>query len=128
MVATTFAVDTPLSVTELVYKYGISGNWLWWSFLSGGMLTTFLFAKLWRRAKIMTDIEFIELRYSGLAAKYLRGIKAIYYGVILNLIIIGWVNLAFSTILMMFFDIQNHHFSANIFREKFSTFFRKSVW
>ena len=64
MVATTFAADTPLAVTEMVGENGISGNWLWWSFLAGGMLTTFFFAKLWRRAGVLTETEFIELRYS----------------------------------------------------------------
>ncbi|MCW8798511.1 MAG: Na+:solute symporter [Prosthecochloris sp.] len=94
MVATTFAADTPLAVTGLVAKHGIAGNWLWWTFVSGGMLTVFFFARLWRRAHILTDLEFIELRYSGPAAKFLRGFKAIYFGLFINAIIIGWVNLA----------------------------------
>ena len=77
MVATTFAADTPLAVTELVGKNGIAGNWLWWNFLFGGMLTVFFFARMWRRANILTDVEFIELRYSGKSAAFLRGFKGI---------------------------------------------------
>lgn len=103
MVATTFAADTPLAVTELVGKSGISGNWLWWSYLAGGMLTTFFFAKLWRRAGVLTEIELIELRYSGKAAALLRGFKAVYLGLVMNVLIIGWVNLAMLTIITEFF-------------------------
>ena len=99
MVATTFAADTPLAVTELVGQNGIAGNWLWWNMMIGGMLTVFFFARLWRRAKILTDVEFIELRYSGKAASFLRGFKAIYLGVFMNCIIMGWVNLALGKIL-----------------------------
>jgi len=106
MVATTFAADTPLAVTELVGKNGVAGNWLWWSFLAGGMLTTFFFAKLWRRAGVLTEIELIELRYAGKPAKILRGFKAIYLGLIMNVLIIGWVNLAMITILQEFFGIE----------------------
>jgi Na+/proline symporter len=108
MVATTFAADTPLAVTELVGQNGISGNWLWWCFLAGGMLTTFFFAKLWRRAGVLTETEFIELRYSGKAAALLRGFKAVYLGLIMNILIIGWVNLAMITIIQEFFgaDLQ----------------------
>lgn len=103
MVATTFAADTPLAVTELVGKNGIAGNWLWWNMLIGGMLTVFFFAKLWRRANILTDVEFIELRYSGKSAAFLRGFKAVYLGVFMNTIIMGWVNLAMMKILMGMF-------------------------
>lgn len=103
MVATTFAADTPLAVTELVGKNGIAGNWLWWNMLIGGMLTVFFFAKLWRRANILTDVEFIELRYSGKSAAFLRGFKSIYLGVFMNTIIMGWVNLAMMKILMGMF-------------------------
>ncbi|ASQ90312.1 sodium:proline symporter [Prosthecochloris sp. GSB1] len=99
MVATTFAADTPLAVTGLVAKHGIAGNWLWWTFVSGGMLTVFFFARLWRRANILTDLEFIELRYSGKAARFLRGFKAIYFGLFINAVIIGWVNLAMYKII-----------------------------
>lgn len=105
MVATTFAADTPLWVTEKVAQHGVSGNWLWWNMLIGGMLTTFFFAKLWRRAEILTELELIEIRYSGKAASFLRGFKAIYMGVFLNAIIIGWVNAALATILVVFFNL-----------------------
>ncbi|RPI14444.1 MAG: sodium:proline symporter [Ignavibacteriae bacterium] len=103
MVATTFAADTPLAVTELVGQNGIAGNWLWWNMLIGGMLTVFFFAKLWRRARILTDVEFIELRYSGKSASVLRGFKAIYLGLFMNCIIMGWVNLAMGKILIGMF-------------------------
>ncbi|HEX2787898.1 MAG TPA: sodium:solute symporter family protein [Ignavibacteria bacterium] len=103
MVATTFAADTPLAVTELVGQNGIAGNWLWWNMLIGGMLTVFFFARLWRRANILTDIEFIELRYSGKLASFLRGFKGIYMGVVMNTIIMGWVNLAMIKILLGMF-------------------------
>ena len=103
MVATTFAADTPLAVTELVGQNGIAGNWLWWNMLIGGMLTVFFFARLWRRAEILTDVEFIELRYSGKPAAILRGFKAIYMGIFMNTIIMGWVNLAMIKILIGMF-------------------------
>jgi len=105
MVATTFAADTPLAVTELVSQGGIAGNWLWWNMLFGGMLTTFFFARLWRRAEILTEVEFIEFRYSGKAAAFLRGFKSIYLGLFMNSIIVGWVNVALIAILRVFFDI-----------------------
>ncbi|MBN1632598.1 MAG: Na+:solute symporter [Ignavibacteria bacterium] len=103
MVATTFAADTPLAVTELVAKNGIAGNWLWWNMLIGGMLTVFFFSRLWRRANILTDVEFIELRYSGKLAAFLRGFKSIYLGVFMNVLIMGWVNLAMMKILLGMF-------------------------
>ena len=106
MVATTFAADTPLAVTEIVYANGISGNWLWWNALIGGMLTTFFFARLWRRAEVLTEVEFISIRYSGPSADFLRGFKAVYLGVIMNVMIMGWVNLAFMGILQEFFNIS----------------------
>ena len=106
MVATTFAADTPLAVTEIVGKNGISGNWLWWNFLIGGMLTTFFFARLWRRAEVLTELEFISIRYSGKAATFLRGFKAVYLGLIMNSIIIAWVNLALMTLIEVFFGIE----------------------
>ena len=99
MVATTFAADTPLAVAGFVAKNGIAGNWVWWTFVSGGMLTVFFFARLWRRAEILTDLEFIELRYSGAAARFLRGFKAVYFGLFINAVIIGWVNLAMFKII-----------------------------
>lgn len=106
MVATTFAADTPLWVTEKIAQHGISGNWLWWNMMMGGMLTTFFFAKLWKRAGILTEPEFIELRYSGKGARWLRGFKAIYLGLFLNAIIMGWVNLAMMRILEVFFELS----------------------
>lgn len=106
MVATTFAADTPLAVTELVGQSGISGNWLWWSFLVGGMLTTFFFARLWRKSGVLTEVELIELRYSGKAASFLRGFKSLYLGVFINVLIIGWVNLAMIAILQVFFGLS----------------------
>lgn len=99
MVATTFAADTPLAVAGFVARNGIAGNWVWWTFVSGGMLTVFFFARLWRRANILTDLEFIELRYSGRAATFLRGFKAVYFGLFINSVIIGWVNLAMYKII-----------------------------
>src|SRR5689334_4088132 len=99
MVATTFAADTPLVVTGLVASNGIAGNWLWWNLVMSGMLTVFLYARLWRRAGVMTDIEFAELRYSGKPAAFLRGFRALYLGLPINCIILGWVNLAMVKIL-----------------------------
>jgi Na+/proline symporter len=107
MVATTFAADTPLAVTELVGEKGIAGNWLWWNFLMGGMLTTFFFARLWRRSGVVTEVELIELRYGGKPAKFLRGFKAVYLGLIMNVLVMGWVNVAFITILKVFFGIDD---------------------
>lgn len=105
MVATTFAADTPLAVTELVATKGIAGNWLWWNFLLGGMLTTFFFARLWRKAGVLTEVELIELRYAGKPAAFLRAFKSVYLGLFLNVLIIGWVNLAMITILEVFFGV-----------------------
>ncbi|MBN8705121.1 MAG: Na+:solute symporter [Bacteroidetes bacterium] len=94
MVATTFAADTPLAITELVAQNGISGNWLWWCMAIGGMMTVFFFAPLWRRAGVLTDLEFTEIRYAGKPAAFLRGFRAVYLGIFMNSIIMGWVNLA----------------------------------
>lgn len=107
MVATTFAADTPLAVAELVGKNGISGNWLWWNMLAGGMLTTFFFARLWRRSDVLTEAELIELRYSGREAAFLRGFKAIYLGLFMNMLIIGWVNVAMISIFKGFFGLSS---------------------
>ena len=101
MVATTFAADTPLAVTGMVAKGGIAGNWLWWSFVASGMLTVFFYARLWRRTGVMTDIEFTEIRYSGKPAAFLRGFRALYLGVPINCIVLGWVNLAMVKILIL---------------------------
>ena len=103
MVATTFAADTPLAVTELVAQNGIAGNWLWWNMVFGGMLTVFFFARLWRRAGILTDAEFVSIRYSGKASQFLRGFRAIYIGIVMNTIVIAWVNLAMVKILQVIF-------------------------
>ena len=99
MVATTFAVDTPLLVTEIVAEDGIAGNWLWWNAAIGGMLTVFFFARLWRRSGVMTDVEFVEFRYSGPVAAWLRGLKAVFFGLLMNVLIIGWVSLAMETVI-----------------------------
>ena len=99
MVATTFAADTPLAVAGLVARDGIAGNWIWWSAAIGSALTVFFFARLWRRAGITTDVEFAELRYSGRPAAVLRGFRALYLGLPINCIIMGWVNLAMAKIL-----------------------------
>jgi Na+/proline symporter len=98
MVATTFAADTPLAVAGLVYRNGIAGNWLWWSFLPSGMMTVFLFARLWRRSGLLTDVQFAELRYAGRPAAVLRGFRAIYLGLLMNCLIIGWVTKAMTSI------------------------------
>jgi len=105
MVATTFPADTPLVVTGIVAKNGIAGNWIWWSFLFSGILTVYFFAKLWRRSEVITDVEFVELRYSGTPAKFLRYFRAIYLSIPINLIIMGWVNLAMVKILSMVLGI-----------------------
>ncbi len=105
MVATTFAADTPLAVTELVATKGIAGNWLWWNMAIGGMLTVFFFARQWRRAGILTDLELIELRYSGKPAAFLRGFRSLYLGLFMNIVIMGWVNVAMASILIGMFGI-----------------------
>jgi SSS family solute:Na+ symporter len=105
MVATTFAADTPLAVTGMVARNGIAGNWLWWNFVASGMMTVFFFSRLWRRSGVMTDVELTELRYAGGAAAFLRGFRALYYGVPINCIILGWVNLAMVKILMLILGI-----------------------
>jgi Na+/proline symporter len=115
MVATTFGADTPLSVTELVAANGIAGNWLWWNMAAGNILTVFFFAKLWRRAEILTDVEFIELRYSGKPAAFLRGFKSVYLGLFMNVIIMGWVNVALAQILKIVFDIPDDRIIFYIF-------------
>ncbi len=105
MVATTFAADTPLAVTELVVQYGVAGNWLWWNMVMSGMLTVFFYARLWRRAGVMTDVEFTELRYGGRPAAILRGFRAAYLALPINLIVMGWVNLAMVEIAAVALDI-----------------------
>ena len=94
MVATTFSADTPNLVTNIVREKGVSGNWTWWAFLLTGMFTVYLYSKLWRRSKVLTDLEFYELRYSGKEAVFLRAFRAIYLGVFFNVIIMASVCLA----------------------------------
>lgn len=94
MVATTFSADTPNLVTDIVRKQGVSGNWTWWVFLLTGMLTVFVYSRLWRRSEVLTDLEFYELRYSGKEAAFLRGFRAIYLGVFFNVMIMASVSLA----------------------------------
>jgi len=107
MVATTFAADTPLVVTGLVAKNGVAGNWLWWNMLMSGMLTVFFFARLWRRANVMTDVEFAEIRYSGKPAAALRGFRALYLALPINLIILGWVTRAMIKILTISLGLRD---------------------
>ncbi len=99
MVATTFAADTPLAVTGIVARDGVAGNWIWWNGALGSMLSVLFFSRLWRRAGILTDVEFVEIRYHGPAARLLRGCRALYLGLPVNCMIIGWVNLAMAKIL-----------------------------
>src|SRR5438132_3303895 len=101
MVATTFAADTPLLVCGVVATNGISGNWIWWGSCVGGMLTVFFFARYWRRAEILTDVEFVELRYGGKPAAFLRGFKSIYLGLLMNCFILGWVMQAMVNIIQV---------------------------
>jgi Na+/proline symporter len=107
MVATTFAADTPLVVTGLVVANGVAGNWLWWNMLMSGMLTVFFFARLWRRANVMTDVEFAEIRYSGNRAAFLRGFRALYLAIPINLIILGWVTRAMIKILTISLGLRD---------------------
>ena len=106
MVATTFSADTPNLVTDIVRQNGISGNWVWWAFLLTGMLTVFVYAKLWRRSKVVTDLEFYELRYSGKEAAFLRGFRALYLGVFFNVMIMASVCLAAIKIGGILFDLE----------------------
>src|SRR3954463_16442029 len=111
MVATTFAADTPLVVTGLVFANGVAGNWLWWNMLMSGMLTVFFFARLWRRANVMTDVEFAEVRYSGKRAAALRGFRALYLAIPINLIILGWVTRAMIKILTISLGLKDVQFA-----------------
>ena len=107
MVATTFAADTPLVVTGLVYTQGIAGNWLWWAFLLSGMMTVFLFARLWRRSGLLTDVQFAEMRYSGKPAAFLRGFRAVYLGLLMNCLILGWVTKAMTSIVAVTLGVSD---------------------
>jgi SSS family solute:Na+ symporter len=98
MVATTFSTDTPNLVTNMVREHGVSDNWLWWSFLLTGMLTVFFYARMWRRSGVLTDLEFYERRYSGSAASFVRGFRAVYLGLFFNCVIMATVNLAAAKI------------------------------
>ena len=115
MVATTFAADTPLVVTALVVKYGVAGNWLWWNMALSGLLTVFFFARLWRRAGVLTDVELIELRYGGRPAAVLRGARALYLALPINLIIMGWVTKAMADVLQITMGISGWKVAAVLF-------------
>ena len=103
MVATSFSADTPLAVTGIVIKDGVAGNWLWWNFMLGGALTVLFYAHLWRRAGVVTEVEFIDVRYSGRPARFLRGFKALYLGIPVSCITFGWVTLAMVRIIQTIF-------------------------
>jgi SSS family solute:Na+ symporter len=115
MVATTFAADTPLAVAGLVSKYGVAGNWLWWNGAFSGILTVFFFSRLWRRAGVLTDVEFAELRYGGRPAAVLRGFRALYLAIPINLIIMGWVTRAMVTILAITLNVNPWHAAIFLF-------------
>lgn len=99
MVATTFAADTPLAVTGIVAAEGVAGNWIWWNFMFSGLFTVFLYARLWKRADVITDVEFISIRYSGRAARILRGFRSLYLAFPINCIIMGWVTVGMAKVL-----------------------------
>lgn len=106
MVATTFSTDTPNLVTDIVRQNGVSGNWVWWIFLLTGLLTVFVYAKLWRRSDVNTDMEFYELRYSGWAGRFLRGFRSVYLGIIFNVLAMAGVTLAAIKIGAIMLDIS----------------------
>ena len=108
MVACTFSADTPNLVTDIVRLNGVAGNWAWWAFLLTGMLTVFVYAKLWRRSEVMTDLEFYEIRYSGKMAAFLRGFRAIYLGLFFNVMIMGTVSLAAIKIGSVMFNLDKY--------------------
>lgn len=99
MVATTFAADTPLAITGLVAEYGIAGNWFWWSWMFSGIIAVFIYARLWKRAGVLTDVEYIELRYGGKPASFLRGFRALYFAFPFNCVIMGWVTVGMAKIM-----------------------------
>ncbi len=107
MVATTFAADTPLAVTGIIASEGVAGNWIWWNFMFSGLITVFLYAKLWKRADVITDVEFINIRYSGKPARILRGFRSLYLAFPINCIILGWVTVGMAKIITVLFDAQN---------------------
>jgi len=106
MVATTFAADTPLAITEYVRSDGIWRNWFWWAIAISHVFSAVAFSRLWRRAGVLTDNELIELRYSGKPAAFLRGFKAAYFSTLYNFIVMAWVTAAMSTVLSCFLDID----------------------
>ena len=106
MVATTFSSDTPNLVTDIVRRNGVAGNWVWWAFVLTGVSTVFFYARLWRRSGVMTDLEFYEIRYSGAAARGLRGFRAVYLGLLFNCMIMATVNLAAVKIANVLFGMQ----------------------
>src|SRR4051794_13912006 len=106
MVATTFSSDTPNLVTDIVRRQGVAGNWCWWAFTLTGVATVFFYARLWRRSKVMTDLEFYEIRYSGKAAKVVRGFRSVYLGLFFNCMIMASVNLAACKIAGILFGME----------------------
>ncbi|MEE8479027.1 MAG: sodium:solute symporter family protein [Candidatus Neomarinimicrobiota bacterium] len=106
MVATTFAADTPLAITEFIRGAGIWQNWFWWNQLLAGLLAVFLFSRLWRRARVLTDNELLEIRYSGKPAAFLRGFKAAYFGILYNFIVMGWVINAMASVAAVMLNID----------------------
>ena len=106
MVATTFSSDTPNLVTDIVRTSGVAGNWVWWAFVLTGMATVFFYARMWRRSEVLTDLEFYELRYSGQAARVVRGFRAVYLGLVFNAIIMATVNLAACKIAAVLFGLE----------------------
>jgi SSS family solute:Na+ symporter len=107
MLASTFAIGGPPLITEYVYRHGVSGNWIWWSMLIGGTFTAIFLAGLWRRAGILTEVEFTELRYSGRSARFLRIFKSLYFGLFLNVMTIAWISIAMKSILGIVFGIPD---------------------
>src|SRR5512147_1100446 len=106
MVATTFSSDTPNLVTDIVRRNGVAGNWVWWAFVLTGVATVFFYARLWRRSRVMTDLEFYEIRYSGAAASVVRGFRAVYLGLLFNCMIMATVNLAAVKIAGILFGLE----------------------
>src|SRR5499433_1800347 len=106
MVATTFSSDTPNLVTDIVRRQGVAGNWCWWAFTLTGVATVFFYARLWRRSRVMTDLEFYEIRYSGAAASVVRGFRSVYLGLLFNCMIMASVNLAACKIAGVLFGLS----------------------
>src|SRR3954447_282864 len=106
MVATTFSSDTPNLVTDIVRRQGVAGNWCWWAFVLTGVATVFFYARLWRRSGVLTDLEFYEIRYSGAAARFVRGFRAVYLGLLFNCMIMASVNLAACKIANILFGLE----------------------